>query len=444
MRRQVILWGSAALLLVLLPHLVTSGFAVTLLNGMLIAVIFAVAYNMLLGQGGMLSFGHAVFFGIAGYSSAHLLNAMGEETLPYMPVSLMPLVAGLIALVFGVLIGYVSTRRAGTTFAMISLGFAEMATALTLVLVSFFNGEEGVQTDRYIGPEPFGITFGPDEQVYYLIAAWCLVAVIAMYALTRTPFGRMSNAVRENPERAEFIGYDTQRVRWLAFSLSSFFAGIAGGLHAIHFEHVGFETVGIIKSGAVLFMAYIGGIGHFLGPILGAVIFTFLEGTLSEVTEAWFLYLGLIFCAIVMFAPGGLAGLIMMHEPIWRTDVRLLGRLAGPYALGIGCTLFGAAGVIGLLELTYFRSTNLTGEMAFSLYGIGVDAGSPVPWIASAVVAGAGALLCRLTYPRVAQVWGEVSEIARRDLLGLEPQQADAPSRGGARDADAAAVAAGR
>ena len=161
---------------------------------------------------------------------------------------LLPIVGGLVGLFFGVVIGYLSTRRAGTTFAMISLGFGEMVTAMTLIFIAFFNGEEGVQTDRMVGPEVFGVTFGPDREVYYLIAVWCFIAMVAMYMLTRTPFGRMSNAVRDNPERAEFVGYNTQRVRWLAFSLSAFFAGVAGSLHAINFEHVGFETVGALRE----------------------------------------------------------------------------------------------------------------------------------------------------------------------------------------------------
>ena len=138
---------------------------------------------------------------------------------------------------------------------------------MTLIIVFFFGGEEGVQTDRWVREEWFGITYGPDIQVYYLIAAWCVIAAILMYALTRTPFGRMSNAVRDNPERTQFIGYNTHRLRWLAFALSSFFAGLAGALHAINVEHVGFETVGLGQSAVILIMVYIRGPGHYARPI---------------------------------------------------------------------------------------------------------------------------------------------------------------------------------
>lgn len=391
---------------VVLPWLFTSGFALTIMSQMGVLIVFALAYNMLLGQGGMLSFGHAVYFGLAGYVTVHVLNAIGAGRLPYIPVSLMPLVGAAVGLFSGVLIGFVSTRRAGTTFAMISLGFAEMATALTLILVAFFNGEEGIQTDRWVGPEPFGITFGPDIQVYYLIAAWCLVATWAMYALTRTPFGRMSNAVRDNPERLEFVGYSSHRIRWLAFSLSSFFAGLAGALHAINIEHVGFETVGIAQSGLVLFMVYIGGAGNFAGPVLGAILITFLNGYLSDLTEAWYLYLGIVFVTIVMFAPGGLAGLITMHEPIWKTDARLLGRLAVPYAAALGSSVVALTGVLGLVEMIYFRSTRRFGDgTEFSLYGVAVDTAEFLPWLACAAVGGVGIMACRASYPRMAASW---------------------------------------
>jgi branched-chain amino acid transport system permease protein len=361
----------------------------------------------------MLSFGHAIYFGLAGYSTIHFVNLIGEDVIPYIPISLMPIFGALIGLLFGVAVGYVSTRRAGTTFAMISLGFGEMVTALTLILVAFFNGEEGIQTDRWVGPEPLGITFGPDIQVYYLIAVWCLICMLAMYGLTKTPFGRICNAVRDNPERVEFIGYNRQRIRWLAFSLSGMFAGAAGALHALNFEHVGFEAASIQQSGLVLFMAYIGGVGSFIGPILGAILITFLNGVLSDVTEAWFLYLGLLFVTIVVFAPFGLAGLIMMHETIWQTDARLLRGLIVPYALAIGSTLIALVGVIGLIEIVYFLSTSITRGSEMVLYGIAIDGADITPWLVCAVIAGIGIVLCRKTYPVMASRWNEAFATAK-------------------------------
>ncbi len=411
------IWMATVAIMIALPWVFTSGFAMTVMNQMGVFIIFALAYNMLLGQGGMLSFGHAVYFGLAGYFTVHVMNGMATEELPYFPVSLVPIIGGLVGMFFGILIGFVSTRRAGTTFAMISLGFAEMATALTLILVVFFNGEEGIQTDRWVGPEPLGITFGSDIQIYYLIVLWCLAAVIAMYALTRTPFGRISNAVRDNPERVEFVGYNTHRVRWLVFILSSFFAGLAGALHALNMEHVGFETVGVAQSGLVLFMVYIGGAGNFLGPVLGAILITYLNAYLSDITEAWFLYLGVIFVTIVMYAPGGLAGLIMMHEPIWKTDVRLLRGMVMPYVAAMAASLVALVGVLGIVEMTYYRSTRqLTKGTEFDLYGFHIDTVDVLPWAVCAIIGAIGVAACRRTYPRMAASWSAAMEEVKARL----------------------------
>ncbi len=410
-------WIGAGVLFLLVPVYFTSGFWLSIMSQMGVAIIFALAYNMLLGQGGMLSFGHAIYFGIAGYFSVHFLDLVGAGTIDF-PVMLLPVVGGLVGLFFGVVIGYVSTRRAGTTFAMISLGFGEMVTAMTLIFIAFFNGEEGVQTDRMVGPEVFGVTFGPDREVYYLIAVWCFIAMVAMYMLTRTPFGRMSNAVCDNPERAEFVGYNTQRVRWLAFSLSAFFAGVAGSLHAVNFEHVGFETVSLAQSGLVLFMVYIGGVGHFLGPIIGAILITLLFGTLADLTEAWFLYLGLLFLAIVMFAPGGLAGIILMHEPIWKTAPRMMARLAGPYALGIASLLVALCGALGLIEMLYFRSAEISGKTVLRVFGMETETASVVPWVAYASVLAVGVWFCRKSFPRVTDSWNDAITEARQRMMG--------------------------
>lgn len=411
-------WIAAAILFAALPVVFTSGFALTLLCKMGVLIIFAIAYNMLLGQGGMLSFGHAIYFGLGGYCSIHVLNGMAEGGLPYFPVSLFPIIGALVGLLMGVTIGYVSTRRAGTTFAMISLGFGEMVTAMTLIFVAFFNGEDGIQADRWVGPEPFGITYGPQIQVYYLIAIWCFVCMVAMYAITKTPFGRMSNAVRDNPERAEFVGYNTQRVRWLAFSLSAMFAGAAGSLHALNYENIGFESVSALQSGAVLFMVYIGGIGHFLGPIIGTVLLVILDSTLADYTEAWVLYLGIVFVAIVMFTPGGLAGLIVMHEPVWRTDVRLLRTLALPYFLAILSSVITAIGIIGLIEMIYFITIIAIGHTDMHLFGIAVNVNEVLPWLACLGLIGVGVQSCRLTYPKVVESWNDAMTAVKARIAG--------------------------
>lgn len=410
-------WILAGVVILVMPLVFSSGFAISLMGLMGIMIIFALAYNMLLGQGGMLSFGHAVYFGLAGYFTIQLLNLMGDGTIGYFPISLLPLFGGVVGLFFGVLIGFVSTRRAGTIFALISLGFVEMMTALAFILISFFNGEEGIQGDRFIGPEPFGITYGPGIQVYYLIGVWCLVAMIAMYAITKTPFGRMSNAVRDNPERAQFVGYNTQRVRWLAFSLSSFFAGLAGALFALHFEHVGYQASGLELSGEILFATFMGGAGHFLGPILGAILFTFLKGILSDLSSIWYLYFGAVFLLTILFAPTGIAGLILRHEPVWKTDYRLLGKMVLPYLGALVAILIAGCGVIALIEMINFATDEYSSGTIISIYGIGVETKSFLSWLAFGIIAIIGIGLCKVTFPVVTRNWNAIMATVEERML---------------------------
>lgn len=399
-----------------LPLIFESSFALTLLSKMGVLIIFTVAYNMLLGQGGMLSFGHAIYFGLAGYASIHILNGIGEETLPYFPTVLFPFIGAIVGLFFGSIVGYVSTRRAGTAFAMISLGFCEMVTAMTLIFVIFFNGEDGIQTDRMVGPEPFGVSFGPQIEVYYLILFWVLVTVALMYIITKTPFGRMSNAVRDNPERAAFIGYSVRRVRWQAFALSSMFAGAAGSLHALNFEHIGFESVSVVQSGAVLFMAFIGGAGHFLGPIIGAIGLTYLDSTLADITEAWLLYLGVTFSAIVMFAPGGLAGLIVMHGPIARTNKNLLTSLIKPYLFATGSIITVLIGLIGIIEMLYFRSLISKGEGEVIIFWTEFNANGMMSWLLFVALILLGIFLSKRTFPMAKESWDNAISVVKTEI----------------------------
>lgn len=412
--RQIGPWILFAALMVVLPRALSSSFWLTVLSNVGVFIIFSCAYNMLLGQSGLLSFGHAVYFGMAGYFTIHIINFFHAHTGVAVPLVFVPFFGGLAGLVLGILIGYVSTRRAGTTFAMISLGFGEMATALTLILLSVFNGEDGVHTDRVYSARLFHLSFGPQVQIYYLIAAWCLIATAIMFFLTLTPFGQASNAVRDNAERVEFTGYDPQRIRWLAFSLSSFFAGLAGALHAINYEQVGSSMVGEQTSALVLFMTYVGGTGSFFGPILGATLLGVLNANLSDYTNAWGLYLGLVFILTVMFAPNGLAGLITMHKPLLRAGTRSLWRLVPSYAAALATTLLTCLGVVGIVEMVYSVNSDLTGTTVVDLFGMTVDTRSWLPWVAFFAVAAIGVFLSRRTYPWVNATWHTTIEQARQ------------------------------
>ena len=364
-----LVWGVTALLFLVMPMIFSQGFSITLLSQMGIMIIFCLSYNMLFGQGGMLSFGHAVYSGLGAFFAIHALNWVTASKFP-LPVSMIPLVGGLAGALFGVIFGYVTTKKSGTPFAMITLGIGELVFACSLMFPTFFGGEGGISGNRVVGEAVMGISFGSGLQVYYLIAIWCFISMIAMYAFSQTPLGRISNAVRDNPERVEFVGYNTQQVRYFVLIISAFFAGIAGGLSALNFEIVSAENVHASKSGGVLLATFIGGASFFFGPILGGIIFIFFSVALSEYTKAWQLYLGAFFVIMVMFAPGGLASLILMNLRVAKYG--LFKRLRDPYVGVILCGLIFLLGSIMVLEMGYHLSLESGGGTITKLFGFSI------------------------------------------------------------------------
>ncbi len=390
------LWGGYLAVLLLLPQCFDSLLAISILNQMTIAIIFALSYNMLLGQGGMLSFGHAVYFGLGGFLAVHALLLMERGSASF-PIVFIPLLGGLTGLLAGVFVGSFSTRKAGTTFAMISLGIGELVAASSLILARFFGGEAGISGDRTFGPPLFGIEFLRDVEIYYLGAGWTFLATLCMYLFTRTPAGRMANAVRDNPERAEFIGYSARWVRFISFCAAGAFAGIAGGLFALNYEFLTDENLNLATSGRVLLMAYIGGLGFFIGPIIGAVLLTLMNFLLSNYTELWLLYLGIVFVLTVLFLPRGCAGFVMMHESAWRRGTLHL--LALPYLLtGLPALLFVLAAVC-LAELSHATGPTL------HYLGLSLARDSALAWAGPALLAAVGWILTARSLPRLREAW---------------------------------------
>ena len=411
---KFLLFSILLLFLLFLPNIFTTSFALTLFSKMGVLIIFSVAYNMLLGQAGLLSFGHAIYFGLAGYASIHILSAINESYLPSLPLILLPFIGAFVGLMLGICIGYLSTKRLGTAFAMISLGFCELVTALTLIFVVFFNGEDGIQADRVTGNEFLGFTYGPQSEVYYLILFWCIISVSLMYLLTKTPFGRMCNAVRDNQQRAEFVGYNVRKVRWLAFSLSAMFAGAAGSLHAINYEHIGFESVSLVQSGLVLFMAYIGGIGNFLGPILGAISLTYLDTMLSDITEAWVLYYGIIFVLVIAFAPQGISGIIMVHEPIIRNNPSLLKKLVFPYTIFLVSIIILTIGFTSIIELIHSLKSS---KDSLKVYWLNINNNNIFIWMLFSLIFISGILLTKKCFRLVKEKWNDVLDEVKLGLV---------------------------
>jgi branched-chain amino acid transport system permease protein len=416
---RFVLWSAFALVLLVAPKLFTSSLSMTMLTQMGIAVIVCLSYNMLLGQGGMLSFGHAVYSGLGSFAAIHTLNKVGAGDWA-IPVMLVPIVGGFAGLLVAVLLGAVSTKKSGNTFAMITLGVGELAWSMSLMLPEFFGGEGGVSSNRVVG-EPFlGITFGPQTQVYYLIAVYCFICTVLMYAFTQTPLGRMLNAVRDNPERVEFIGYDTQRVRYFAFMIAGFFAGIAGGLYAINFEIVTAEVVGAQRSGAYLLFTFLGGSLFFFGPIIGAVLLVLASVLLSELTKAWLLYLGLFFLLMVMYAPGGIASLLMMNLHV--AAYGLLRRLWTSYLALAATALTVLVALAVIVEMIYHIKLNEALGPTMSFVGVTLDTRGTDAWVGALLLLVTGVGLFEASRREFVRHWGQIqgdieAEIQRRESL---------------------------
>lgn len=407
-RGRLLLWGGGLAVAIALPLVFKSGFMLSLLCQMGIMVVFALSYNMLLGQTGLLSFGHAVYYGLGAFITMHTLNLIGKDGSPLV-VALLPLVGGLAGMLAGVVLGYVTTKKAGTTFAMISLGIGELVAACALMFPGFFGGEGGISGNRVIAKEAFlGFTWGPQVEMYGLIVLWAFLATVAMFALTQTPLGRMANAVRDNPERAEFVGYDTQRVRYLMLILSGLFAGIAGGLTALNYEIVTAETLNAHTSGVVLLMTFVGGIGFFYGPIIGAILISVMQIVIGGMTHAWLLYFGLFFLFMVLMAPGGIASVIAVQRNLWQAG--LFGRMVPHYLAVALPILILLAGLVGLIEMSYALLAGEgvgAGDTATRVMGMQMELNSTGPWAVALGITALGMVLTRWIGGRAGVAWNE-------------------------------------
>ncbi|MDR5751057.1 MULTISPECIES: branched-chain amino acid ABC transporter permease [unclassified Caballeronia] len=336
-------------------------------------IVFALSYNLLLGETGLLSFGHAAYAGLGAFAAAHVFNRYGVA------LPLVPLIGGAAGAGAGVLFGFISTRRAGTPYAMITLGIGELVAACVWLVPGWFGGEGGVPVDRASGPPFFTWTFGPAREAYALIAAWCVLACIAMYAFSRTPTTRLANAVRDNAARVASIGFDPRRVRFTMSVVSAFFAGVAGAMALINVELASAEGVGLARSGSVLIATVIGGTSSFFGPIAGAALLTFFSVAVASVSPAWLLYLGLFFFWVVVALPNGLCALAAR-----RVSLRIV-PAASAWMLAI----------VVASETAYAMQFDTSGDGLAQLAGFTLDGRTPMPWLIALACAVLAALLTR-------------------------------------------------
>lgn len=401
MRIHLIAGLAGLVLMAALPYLLSQG----LLNAaiqMLIAALFASAYNLLCGQAGMLSFGHAAYFGVGAFATVHAMNAVGGAGL--LPTPLMPLAGAVGGLIFGGIAGWFATQRSGTYFAMITLAIAELVHSLAPHLKGVFGGEAGLSTMRM---PAWGFDFGSTTQVYYLTLAWVLVSLVLLYAYTRTPLGRLTLGLRENSHRLRFLGYNVHGVATLVFALSAMFSGVAGSLQVISNESANYVVFDPALSAAAVLNAYIGGVQVFLGPALGAALMTFFGYFVSDLTRSWLLYQGILFVLVMMFMPTGLSGLAGLAASLRQRYG--LARTMPVFGLALGAAAAATAGAVFLVELLqrlfsqeYRAMLQLDPGGAWpsvTLFGQAWQVSSVATWGLPALLFGAAALLawrCRL------------------------------------------------
>lgn len=352
-------------------------------------IVFALSYNLLLGETGLLSFGHAAYAGLGAFAAAQLF-ARGGIALPWLPLA-----GGAAGAAFGVLFGAIATRRAGTAFAMITLGVGELVAAAVWTLPEGFGGAAGVPIDRGSGPPWGGWTFGPPREAYAVIACWTALSIVAMYALTRTPLARIANAVRDNATRVEALGIDPRRIRLAMFVFAAFFAGVAGTLTLIDVEVASAESVAMTRSGAVLIATVIGGSSAFFGPVVGALVLTAMSVALAGVTRAWPAYLGLLFIAVVLRSPQGMAGWgRALRIRVARDGIRSVVRDDALAALAAAAWL---AALVIVVESLYALRFAADAGGAWHVGPFVFDLRTPSSWCIVAALSAVGAAAWRLS-----------------------------------------------
>ena len=394
--RRLLLLGLGLGVLVLLPMGLTPNLVNAVIK-MMIAALFALSFALAMGQAGMLSFGHAAYYGLGAFAALHVMRAVELHWFAF-PTPLVPLAGAVCGFLFGIMFGWFATQRTGVYFSMVTLAFAELLFTLAPTWNSLFGGKSGISTMRGAS---WGFSFGSDIEVYYLTLAWSALATWCMWAFTRTPLGRLALALRDNEHRVRFLGFNTHVARTLIFAISCLFTGVAGALLAIANEATNYTIFSAQASANVVLQTFIGGSGTFFGPALGAAVMTFFARVTSDLTRSWLLYQGLIFVLVMLFAPDGIGGLINTHAR--RLKPGGWKQLAAPYLLCLLVGLLLVAGVVFVVESIhvllsdgYMAKQRAAGgaSLPYTLFGREFDPASLVTWaIPAALLIAGGALL---------------------------------------------------
>ncbi|MBI1734448.1 MAG: branched-chain amino acid ABC transporter permease [Candidatus Rokubacteria bacterium] len=294
--------AAAALVALAVAPWVLARHQLSLLTDLLIFGLFALSLDLIMGYTGMVSFGHAAYFGLGAYGSALVLIHFAQP----IPVAL--LAGALLAGAIAIPVGWLSTRATGIYFAMLTLAFAQFLYTVAYKWRDLTGGSDGIagvpKTELVWG----GPSLASAHAFYFVVATAVVLSLAACYALVRSPFGRALEAIRENERRFVSLGRDTRPFKLAVFVIAAAFAGLAGALFAPFRGFASPEVMFWVLSGQGLMMVITGGIGTLVGPIIGAMVFILVQEILSSYTEHWMIFTGAIFVLMVIFLPGGLVG----------------------------------------------------------------------------------------------------------------------------------------
>lgn len=273
----------------------------------LIFGLFAVGYNLLFGYTGLLSFGHAAFFGIGSYFTGMSIVYLA------MPWYLAILIGVIASLIGGLLIGFLAIRTRGIYFAMVTLALGQIVYYAFYKADKWTGGENGLRGVKVAEIDIFGVSLNFVDPItkYYVLLVFVVAALWFVSRVLASPFGAVIEAIRENEKRAAACGFDVMRTKLLAFVISAGICGLAGCLRAIHLSIVPVDSLHYLQSGQVVMMSLLGGMGTFFGPFVGAGVLLYLEDVITTLTKHWMAIVGAIFIFFVLFFPKGIWGTIL-------------------------------------------------------------------------------------------------------------------------------------
>ena len=301
--RSAYLWAGMAVgvLAILFPH-VAPKFQLRMVTEIVILSLLVMTWKMMLNEAGLFSFGHAVYFGLGAYASVlGWLHIKGLSLIS--GVLLGGAVAGLVAFILSAFL----VRMSGTYYALLTLAFNQLIWAIVWKWRDVTGGDDGL--GKYPKPDLLGISMKDPINFYYLSVVVVVVCLLICWYFSKTPLGSVVKGIKSNEERSKFIGFNVNASKLIFLTMLGFLAGVAGALYAQFQEFIGTSSIDLVMSTHVIFMAFIGGVGNFWGPLLGSGIYAYLSEYLSHYTDRWELIFGIVVVILVLVAPQGILGI---------------------------------------------------------------------------------------------------------------------------------------